>query len=170
MSRYLFGCAAAGIMALATTVGAQDPPRTQEPRTPATGQETAQKVTVEGCLMREADVPGRAPNVAERAGLGEDYILTSTKMIKGSAPSPKAPGAQPGQPTGTAGVRAMMYEIEGIDDEKLKQHVGQRVQIDGTFENVDRAQKPPETGTPTDDLVELRGVTIRKVAGQCPAK
>jgi hypothetical protein len=168
MSRYLFGCAAAGIMALATTVGAQDPPKTQEPRTTATGQE-ARKVTVEGCLMREADVPGRAPNVAERAGLGEDYILTSTKIIKGSAPS-HAGGAKAGEPTGTAGTRAMMYEVEGIADEQLKQHVGQRVQIDGSFENVDRAQKPPESGTPADDLVELRGTTIRKVAGQCPAK
>lgn len=60
-----------------------------------------------------------------------------------------------------------MYEIEGIDDQQLKQHVGQRVQIDGTFENVDRAKASPE---PTADLVEIRGTTIRKVAGACPAK
>jgi hypothetical protein len=36
-------------------------------------------------VIREADVPGRKPNVAERAGIAEDYILTSTKMIKGTA-------------------------------------------------------------------------------------
>ena len=34
--------------------------------------------------MREADVPGRKPNVAERAGIAEDYILTSTRPIQGS--------------------------------------------------------------------------------------
>lgn len=36
--------------------------------------------------MREADVPGRKPNVAERAGIAEDYILTRTKIIKGPRP------------------------------------------------------------------------------------
>ena len=64
----------------------------------------------------------------------------------------------------------MMYEVEGIDDDRLKQHVGHRVQIDGTFENVDRATATPESRTPADDLVEIRGTVIRQVAGQCPAK
>ena len=63
-----------------------------------------------------------------------------------------------------------MYEVEGIDDERLKQHVGKRVQIDGTFENVDRARATPERATPADDLVEIRGTTIRQVPGECPVK
>ena len=41
------------------------------------------------------------------------------------------------------------------------------VQIDGAFENVDRATAAPEKTTPADDLVELRGTTIRQVAGEC---
>ena len=40
--------------------------------------------------MREEDVPGWKPNVAERAGMAEDYILTSTKMIgKGRRQQPR---------------------------------------------------------------------------------
>jgi hypothetical protein len=179
MSKYSFGWALAGAFVLTASVAAQNPPQTQPPtpRTPTTQdparpQDQARMVTVEGCLMREADVPGRRPNVAERAGIAEDYILTSTKMIKGSAPgtgttAQTRPG---GQPTGTAGTQGAMYEVEGIDDERLKQHVGRRVQIEGTFENVDRAKATPERGTPADDLVEIRGTTIRQAAGECPAK
>jgi hypothetical protein len=158
----LFACA----LGLTATVAAQNPqtPAPQTPDKPAATQTEAGKVTVEGCVIREADVPGRQPNVAERAGVGEDYILASAKMIKGSAPKSgaKATGETP---TGTAGKLGAMYKIEGVDDDQLKQHVGQRVQIEGTFENVDRAGAPS-----AEHLVELRGTTIRKVAGDCPAK
>lgn len=176
MSKNFFGFALAGALALTVSVAAQDPktqpptPRTPSTQDPARPQDQTRMVTVEGCLMREADVPGRRPNVAERAGITEDYILTSTKIVKGSAPRGGTARTRPGeQPTGTAGTQAM-YEVEGIDDERLKQHVGRRVQIDGTFENVDQARDRPETQTPADDLVEIRGTTIRQVAGDCPAK
>lgn len=116
--------------------------------------------------MREEDVPGRKPNVAERAGIAEDYILTSVKMVKGSAPS-AAPG-RTGEAVGTAGTRGnTMFEVEGIDDADLKKHVGRRVQIDGRFENVDRAKAAPESGTPADDLAEIHGTAIRQVSGNC---
>jgi hypothetical protein len=52
----------------------------------------------------------------------------------------------------------------------LKQKVGRRVQLEGTFENVDRSSATPEPGTPADDLVEIRATTIRQVAGTCAAK
>jgi hypothetical protein len=167
MSRFLAGCA--GALMVSATLVAQDPPPRQDPTTrpPAAQQDKA--VTVEGCLVREADVPGRKPNVAERAGIAEDYILTSAKVIKGSAPAGYG-AARPGEtPTGTSGMAGAMYEVGGIDDEKLKQHVGQRVQIEGTVESLDRAKAPKEGQTPADDLVEIRGTVIRKVAGNCPA-
>jgi hypothetical protein len=114
--------------------------------------------------VREADVPGRKPNIAERAGVTEDYILTSSKMVKGSAPG--AAAARPeDRPVGTAGSAAAMYEVEGVDEDKLKPHLGRRVQIDGTFENVNRNP----TG-PADELVELRATMIRPVPGECPPK
>ena len=177
MSRILLGCVFTAALALTVTVGAQNPPTQtppqQTPPATRTTQDQTRLVTVEGCLMREADVAGRKPNIAERAGIAEDYILTSTRMIKGSAPATGTAQARPGErPIGTSGTREamMMYEVEGVDDDQLKQHVGHRVQIDGTFENVDRATATPESRTLADDLVEIRGTVIRPVAGQCPAK
>jgi hypothetical protein len=122
-------------------------------------------VTVEGCLMKEADVPGRKPNVAERAGITEDYILTQTKMVKGDAPgmARKAPADKP------AAMSDAMYEVEGLSEDRLKPHIGHRVQIDGTFANTDR---PASTAAsdPNRDLVELRATTIRMVSASCPGK
>ena len=97
--------------------------------------------------------------------MDEDYILTSTKMIKGAAPAPAAEARPADMPTGTSGT-GPMYEIKGIDDEQLKQHVGHRVQIEGTFENIERAQ----TSSPGEHLAEIRGTSIRQVAGDCHAK
>ena len=166
MGRYLFGCAAASVMAVAVSAAAQNPP----PQTPPATQPPGQVATLEGCLIKEADVPGRKPNVAERAGIAEDYILTHIKAIKGSLPAGAAE-AKPGTPVGTAGyTRATMFEVRGIDDEQLKKHVGRRVQIEGTFANVDRLQAKPETQTPLDDLAEIRGTAIRQVSGECPPK
>ena len=118
--------------------------------------------TVEGCLVREADVPGRKPNVAERAGITEDYIVTSAKVVKGSAPGGSAQAAKPGEtPVGTSGAQTM-FEVTGIDEAALKDNLGRRVQIEGTFENLDRG--------PADDLVKIRGTVIRPVSGECSPK
>lgn len=178
MRHYLFGFAIAGALALGVNAGAQAPAQPpQTPETPETApgatipEEGGQEVTVEGCLMREADVPGREPNIAERAGVMEDYILTDAKVVEGSEQEGGAAEAStresPGAPSAAGDT---MYQVEGIDDEQLKQHVGSRVQIKGTLENVDQAQDPPEGGTPTDDLAELRGTSIDKApSGECPA-
>lgn len=170
MSRYCFGFAAAVVLALAVSVGAQTPPQTP-PQTPATppaaAAQPAATVTVEGCLVREADVPGRKPNVAERAGVLEDYILTSVKMVKGTAPKQAAAQPKAGEaPTGTSGMQPVMYEVKGIDDEKLKSLVGRRVQIEGTFEDLSETTKP---ATP-EHLADIKGTVIRQVSGECPAK
>lgn len=175
MSNKLLGCVCVGTLVLGTAARAQNPPASPQQTPPSTRtpamQDLAQTVTVEGCLVREQDVPGRKPNVAERAGIMEDYILTTTKMVKGKAPAAVAGQKRGDPPTGASGTRGgAMYEVGGISDEQLKSHLGQRVQIDGTFENVDRAQATPEKETPADDLVGLRGTVIRSVAGKCPAK
>jgi hypothetical protein len=164
MRRHLIGCSAAGVLALAASVAAQNPPPTPETR-PQTSVPTTQSApaTVEGCLVREQDVPGRKPNVAEKAGVMEDYILTNAKIVKGSAPASQA---RADQPTGTSGSAAAstMFDVKGIDDARLKQYVGKRVQIDGTFADVNR------TATANEDLVDIRGTTIRQATGDCPAK
>jgi len=181
MSKYSIACSLAGALVLTASVAAQtqnpttqpatprNPPSTQttpEPERPqASAANPARMVTVEGCLMREADVPGRQPNIAERAGLGEDFILTATKMVKGTAPaqSTTARARQPETAVGTSGTQGAMYEVDGIDDSQLKAHVGQRVQIDGTFEDLDNAT----ARAGDDDLVDIRGTAIRQVAGSC---
>jgi hypothetical protein len=171
----------AGMALTAAGAAAQAPqPKPQTPQTPPTRQsptpqsqrtEQAQSITIEGCLVREADVPGRRPNVAERAGIGEDYVLTSTRMIKGTAPAGGAATTQrPGdQPVGTSGTSTGMYEIDGIDDEQLKPHVGRRVQIDGTFDDLDEARQATDRDD-NDDLPEIEASAIRPASGTCPGQ
>jgi hypothetical protein len=163
MKRYLFGSTAAGVLMLGLGVGAQAPAPGQ-PTTPAATADQAKAVTVEGCLKREADVPGGQPNVAERAGIGEDYLLTSAKVVKGNPPEAAA-GRSADQPTGTSGARTTMFKLQGLDDARLKDHVGHRVQIDGRFENVEAAR----SGSAGGKLVGLRATEIRHISATCEA-
>ena len=123
-------------------------------------------VTVEGCLVVDEDEPGR-PTAAERAGLGGDYKLTKAVLIKATGPLPAGDRTAPANVPATQA--SLTYEVEGMDKDQLRQHVGRRVQIDGTLRNVDRARANLETQTPPDNFVELRGVTIRTVPGNCSA-
>jgi hypothetical protein len=167
MSRKLLFWGGTCVLALGMTAAAQSPASAQEPPVVPTAQTPPPaKVTVEGCLVREQDVPGRKPNVVERSGILEDYILTNTKMVKGSAPAGAAGEAKPGEtPAATSGA-SPMYDVKGIDDAQLKTLVGQRVQIDGTFADVVRSP----TAKTGEDLADIRGTSIRKVSGECPSK
>jgi len=170
MKQYLIPATLAGALALTVSVAAQTPPPAQTPPAqtppPATTAQTPTPaagvpVTVEGCLMREADVPGKKANVAEKVGIGEDFILTSTKMVKGMAPG--ALSAPPSGAVGTTGTTGAMYDVEGIDDGTLMKHINRRVQVDGTFEKLENASKAGE-------LVEIKATGIRPVAGECAPK
>jgi len=158
MRRQLFGCAVAGLLSVATAAAQNRSPQSDRP---ASGSTPA---TVEGCLHREADVPGRKPNIAERAGIGQDYVLTDSRIVKGSAPAGE---------TGEGGHDAI-YDVQGLSSDQLKAHVNKRVQIDGTFEHEERARKGPEVNGTGNDLVALKGTSIRSVTGECstgpPAK
>ena len=125
--------------------------------------------------MREQDVPGRKPNIAERQGVMEDYILTDAK-IKDPHASPAAatPPATAEQPTGTSGMAAIkMFEVRGLDDERLQGLVGQRVEITGSLKDTDVAERAREkanpAGEPAGDLPELQATAIKKIEGTCPA-
>jgi len=173
MSRSLLGCALAGVFAFSTGIAAQDKPTTQYPTNPPSSTtqrpaaaDQAGTVTVEGCLVREQDVPGRKPNVAERAGVMEDYILTNAKVVKGSAPKSASAAPKAGEPTGTSGSASTMFDVKGIADERLKEFAGKRVQIEGKFDDLDRSA----TAKTGDDLVNIDGTVIRAATGECPAK
>jgi hypothetical protein len=171
MSRRLVVYGFAYAIALSAPLLAQNPPQT--PPAQPTGQPSASvqaeanMVRIEGCVFKEIDAPGRKvpDDVRSRVETDDDYVLANPKMIQGSAPP--AAAAEP-QPTGTSGTASssMMYKVKDIGKAKLKDEVGHRVQIDGVLQHVDRAGKPL---TFAFDLVELRGTTMRRVEGECPA-
>jgi hypothetical protein len=67
-------------------------PQADTRATPPQGQVT----TLTGCLYNERDIPGRTPNVAERAGVLEDYILAEVTMSgqTGGRPGHKRHGGE----------------------------------------------------------------------------
>jgi hypothetical protein len=121
--------------------------------------------------MKEVDVPTRRPSENQRAQAeaDDDYVLTSTKVISGTAPPVPARSASDSATTGTSGTtpEGLMYDIEGIAKDQLKMHVGKRVQIDGHLDHLENAKLPVTFAT---DLVEIKGTTLRSVPGACPVK
>jgi hypothetical protein len=174
MSR-LIACGIACAAALTVSINAQYPaqpqpaPSAQKPASQDQPATSGQMVTVEGCLFKEKDVPGRKPPEAEqsRVNRDNDFVLANTKMIKGSAPSMATSPRSDEKPAGTSGVvtSGLVFKVEEIDLGQLEQHAGQRVQIDGTLQHLDRAKAPVSPG---NELVKLRGTALRKVAGDCP--
>ena len=99
----------------------QPPAERQRPMTDADRATTmGQVIMITGCLKNEKDVPGLKPNVAERAGVGEDYILNDVKMSSSSK---------------VAGIAlASRYEIHGIDSDDLKKHIDHQIELTGTID------------------------------------
>ena len=160
---------------LATPLLAQNPPppTAQAPTGQPSGavQAAATLVKVEGCVFKEVDAPGRRPpdEVRSRVETDDDYVLTNTKVIEGSATVSNATPQAAATPTGTSGTTTAppMYKVKDISKGKLKDEIGQRVQIDGTLQHVERAGNPVSFAF---DLVELRGTTIKRIEGECPKK
>jgi hypothetical protein len=160
--------------------GQQTAPR-PDPQTPAPTATAGQtRTTLVGCLYREAQVPGRTPNVVERAGVLEDYILADAVIAAGQV----RPGATPGATgtTGTVPASGNMYKVESIPDERLKALVGKKVEVTGRIdpEGLPAPVGRPgaATGAPTPDrgpgpdqvnLPEFEASSIREIAGTCPA-
>ena len=68
-------------MAIASAVYAQSPPKPAGDATASASQQNAgTSVTIEGCVMKEVDVPSRRPpeNDRSQAEADDDYVLTST--------------------------------------------------------------------------------------------
>jgi hypothetical protein len=178
------------IIATALAVSCSSMIAAQSPSSPvSTQQPTPQQqrsdaspepaTTIIGCVYEEKDVPGRAPNPAERAGILEDYILAEV----GGGATPAAAGTSGA--TGTSGSAqaqlGTMYKLERIDDEKLKAVVGKRVEVTGVIdkESGDSSRSPAATPPTTSadnaigrdrvDLAEFEVTSIREVSGSCPA-
>ena len=181
---YIIGTAVV-IACSSITLAGQEPapaatqqPAAQQKETP-TPQPAASTITLTGCVYREKDVPGRSPNIAERAGVMEDYILAE---VSSAAPSAPATPAEPGA-VGTSGTAtAKMYKLELIADEKLQAVVGKRIEVTGRIDaEAGDATSPaaaPQPTTPTDraigrdrvNLPEFEVASMREVSGSCPDK
>jgi hypothetical protein len=143
-------------LALVSLAEAQLPPQPPQSPRPTSAQRPTVRgsegvVTLEGCLVREADVAGRWPKKIESTGVTGDYVLTRAKVIKGTAPSSL---------TG-------MYDVDDIDPGLLESYAGQRVQIDGWFDELDRAANPTGRDRADGDLVAIRGSAVRAIAKDC---
>jgi len=158
MTRRVVGSACACFLAFTVAAaaqgGQQQPPAPQPAETAAAAAQPG-AVTVEGCLMREVDVPGRQPLEQDRARVVQEnnYILTNTSVTQGAALA-DAP-------------RPLMYKVRDLKKGDLRNEVGRRVQIEGQFDKVNRARN--DVGF-MYDLVELRGTALRRIADTCPGK
>jgi hypothetical protein len=151
------------------------PPMTQPPAAPATAQNMETK-TIQGCVYKEEAVPGRTPNVAEKAGILEDYILvasadTSAETVGTTGTTPPAAGAATPMPKA--------FKLEKISDDKLRAVVGKRVEVTGTMD-IERSDTKGAgtTGAPAADksvgpdeieLPEFEVESLREIEGACPA-
>ena len=151
---------------------AGQPPTTTQKPTPPSAEATQATTTLVGCLYREEQIPGRKPNVVEKAGILEDFVLADATIAGAKSPGGAAPG-----PIGTSGKTpstGSLYKVDGPPDEQLKALVGKRVEVTGRID--------PEGGSPTggptadkgpgpDDinLPDIQASSIREVAGTCPA-
>jgi hypothetical protein len=180
---------AAAVMAMSiASVGAQtpqqpptQPPTTQTPTTqtpaPATAAQATATTTIQGCVYKEQDIPGRSPNVAEKAGVMEDYILVASANASGATAGTSGTTGTAGTTGGTmAGTKA--YKLEKVADEQLRAVVGKRVEVTG---RVDAERGDTATGTATTpardanvgpdkiELPEFEVTSMKEVAGTCPA-
>jgi hypothetical protein len=187
---------AAAMMAVSfASVNAQTPqnppqtPQTQQQR-PAQSMDNQQTTTVTGCVYEEKAIPGRSPNVAEQAGVLEDYILVASADTKATAGTTgTTPPAGTAGTTGTAALKHKAFKLEHADDEKLKTMVGKRVEVTGKIDaeasdyrgtagtpNPTKPTNPPSApaqdrsmGPDQIELPEFEVTSIREVAGTCPA-
>lgn len=147
---------AAGLFAAFATVSAQTPAQTTPSSTPAAAQAPAAQpaaaasFSIIGCLKDEKDVPGLKPNIAERAGITEDYILTEVKAAPGNTVSGLALGT--------------MYEIEGIAEAELKKHLGHQVEISGRIDTTDGGDRDRK------DVPDFNATGLKMLAATCPAR
>jgi hypothetical protein len=165
-----FLCAGVISSAQITPQGGRPPqPTTQQPRpTASAGPQT----TLTGCLYREDSIPGRSPNVAEKAGVLEDYILADATAARDSNRTPDRPVAEAGLPPAgeSAGLATgRMYKVTKLDDERLKPLTGKRVDITGTVKPDDDV-RPGEKPANFENLPNIEGTSIRETSGApCPA-
>jgi hypothetical protein len=144
-------------------------PTPSQPRTTASEERPS---TFAGCLYREDAIPGRSPNVAEKAGVLEDYILADATIAPSSAPDRPVAEAEPSRPTaGAAGLATgRMYKVTKISDDRMKALIGKRVEVTGTVKP-DGDVQPGEKPVNFENLPNIEATAIREASGApCPSR
>jgi hypothetical protein len=82
---FAISCVTAGVLLAQPPPPSTPQPPPTSPQRPTTAPQPSddnrdRMVTATGCLKQEKDVAGARPNVAERAGVGEDFILTQARL------------------------------------------------------------------------------------------
>ena len=136
---------------LAVGVAAQQPPAGgstgASPQPPSDRPaQSAQSMTVTGCLQAASDAGGAPAAAAEPAAPGAKaaggFVLTNVTPAGSMASGSTAPGAKtPGAATGTTGAgatgttgssTASRYRLTGGESQNLQQYVGQKVEVTGS--------------------------------------
>jgi hypothetical protein len=165
---------AAALLCATSLVSAQIAPRPPQPTTrQPRPQATESPVTIlAGCLYHEESISGRSPNVAEKAGVSEDYILADATPSREQNRTLDPPTADAGQaPSAIAGLATgRMYKVTKIDGKRLKDLVGKRVEVTGAIKpdnDVHLSERPANF----ENLPNIEGTSIHEVAGAtCPAR
>jgi len=158
MNRRLTTVAVGMLAAASMTLSAQVPQTVPTPQDPANRQPTITQtptrampanpaMTISGCLQQEKDVAGLHPSTVEKAGVTDDYIITSVKISPSSAVS-------------GIGV-ATKYEVEGIAEAELKKHLNHQVELVG---QIVQAENPA-----SDDAPDFRATSMKMLAATCGA-
>ena len=185
MKKYVLTIAAAAMCAGALA-SAQTPGAGPNPQERLTADRQSAIVTLVGCLRREADVPGRRPDIAERAGILKDYLLTEATLSPPSVFDARTTGAPtPDTPVSTAGtpqtpVTGSIYKVEGIPSDRLRELVGKRVEVTGRIDEDDMREVRGTAGSVTTvpgtnarikdadgDTPEFEATVINEIGGIC---
>lgn len=141
----------AGLLTAGLSIAtAQAPAQTPQPAKPA-----ADTLKIVGCLKAEKDVAGLKPNIVERAGITEDFILTSVNAAPDSKVSALGLGT--------------LYEIEGIAESEIKKHLNHQVEFTGRLSTTETGAAAINAAN-RGDVPDFHATSMRMIAATCPAK
>ena len=154
-SRIWSATGAAIVLGVSVGILAQEAPA---PQTPAKNP-TAKTITVGGCLAKATAPTGTTGTTGAGATAKETKFVLSGASITPSATPGAAEAATP-----PATAVASEYKLDG-DDAKLTPHVGHKVEITGTVQEVKGATEAPAASAANAPTLKVD--SVKMVAPSC---